>query len=159
MAGLHEATLVLADDEHQHDGGDGHDDEEAVGDVSAEVVDEGADTRGGEGRAEQVAEEAGEACCGARDVTRRQVDRLQADQHDRAVDQTADDRNEDVEDPDRSAERHQPVDEHAHADTTEEEDARARAPALEDLVRDPTAQDRADDAPRPRRSRNRGCLP
>ncbi len=106
-----------------------------------------ADQGVGRHRAAEVAEQTGEAGGGAGRFLRRQLQGLQADQHHRAVDQEADhDQRGHVDR--RVAGRVQPVDQGADGHQDHEHHAGGAAIALEQLVRQPAAEQGAGN-PRP----------
>lgn len=113
--------------------------------IPAQLVNRVAHRRTGGDRTAQITEQPGESGCRARSLLRRELQRLQADQHHRAVDQEADGHQRDHVDG-RVAGRVQPVHQRGNCHQKHEHHAGQAAIALKDFVRHPAAQQRARNA-------------
>jgi hypothetical protein len=121
------------------------DDHRAEDPAPAPVVGDPANAGAGDGGAEDIAEKSRETGRGARRLFRHEIERVQADDHDRPVHEEADrDQRGDV-DPERAV-AVQAVHDEPGQGQHHEEDRRRRAAALEYLVRDPAAENRPRDA-------------
>ena len=110
------------------------------------MVNNNADTGRSQGRTQRVTEQAGEARSGTRNVRGRQVNSLQANQHDRAVNQATNQSQRNVRNPQRRIRRRQPVQQNRADGRNQEQDTRGGAATLEHAVRNVTAQHGATNA-------------
>lgn len=110
----------------------------------AKLVGDPAHTGSGDGGAEDITEKTGEARSGSRRLLGHEIERMQADHHDRAIDEEADRDERRVVDPERSVQI-SPIHEDRDKRESHEQDRRRGAFAFEDFVRDPAARDRSRD--------------
>ena len=96
---VHDFALVLADEDHEDKRNSDNSNEGCECDIPACEVDQETDTSGGECCAEKVSEQSSETSCGSRNILRREVDGLQSDEHDWAVNECADQGDEHIEHP------------------------------------------------------------
>ena len=107
------------------------------------MVNNNADTGRGQGRTQCVTEQAGEARSGTRNMRGGQVNSLQTNQHDRAVNQATNQGQRNVRNPQRRIRRRQPVQQNRANGRNQEQNTRGGAATLEHAVRNVTAQDGA----------------
>ena len=107
------------------------------------MVNNNADTGRSQGRTQSVTEQAGEARSGTSNMRGGQVNSLQTNQHDRAVNQATNQSQRNVRNPQRRIRRRQPVQQNCADGRNQEQDTRGGAATLEHAVRNVTAQDGA----------------
>ena len=107
------------------------------------MVNNNADTGRSQGCTQRVTEQAGEARSGTRNVRGGQVNSLQTNQHDRAVNQATNQSQRNVRNPQRRIRRRQPVQQNRANGRNQEQNTRGGAATLEHAVRNVTAQDGA----------------
>ena len=110
------------------------------------MVNNNADTGRSQGCTQCVTEQAGEARSGTRNVRGGQVNSLQTNQHDRAVNQATNQSQRNVRNPQRRIRRRQPVQQNRADGRNQEQDTRGGAATLEHAVRNVTAQHGATNA-------------
>ena len=107
------------------------------------MVNNNADTGRSQGRTQRVTEQAGEARSGTSNMRGGQVNSLQTNQHDRAVNQATNQSQRNVRNPQRRIRRRQPVQQNRANGRNQEQNTCGGAAALEHTVRNVTAQDGA----------------
>ena len=107
------------------------------------MVNNNADTGRSQSCTQCVTEQAGEARRSTRNVRGGQVNSLQTNQHDRAVNQATNQSQRNVSNPQGCIRRGQPVQQNRADGRNQEQDARGGAATLEHAVRNVTAQDGA----------------